>query len=179
MAYCTVKNWFMLRCLLRSQDYSSPLLAWKGKSQRALLFFLSFSWDHFFFPKPDPGSQLMEQECHSPAAVLQRVSKQAISLVFLIFLSKTRLKRKRTSMPVRLAEIPWNAAVTFTVRSLLRRLCSCAGKPLGVSRNVRARQGPLSIKSSASQRIPKNSGEEKPGRTSAPWDMSKWQVSPS
>lgn len=131
----------------------------------------------FFFPEIISSFQsqihvpVMQQDCHSPGAVLQHVSKQTISLFFLIFPSKTRLKRKRTSMPVRLAEIPGKAAVTFTVPSLLRRLCSCVGEPLGVSRNVRARQAPwlcLPIKSSASHHIPKNSGEETPGRTSAP-----------
>lgn len=41
-----------------------------------------------------------------------------------IFPSKKWLKEKRVSMPVRFTEIPWNAAVTFIISLLLRRLRS-------------------------------------------------------
>lgn len=130
----------------------------------------------FFFPEiifafqswiqvPTDGAGLSWPGC---------VSKQAISLVFFIFPSKNGLKKKKTS--VKFSEIPWNAAVTFIIPSLLRLCCAIELGSHWVSAGM-WEQG-RDIKSSTSHYIPKNSREEMPGRTFAPWKMSG-KVAPS
>lgn len=149
-----------------------PHLFLHGKARvRGLL-----SSGFFFFPEiifafqswiqvPTDGAGLSWPGC---------VSKQAISLVFFIFPSKNGLKKKKTS--VKFSEIPWNAAVTFIIPSLLRLCCAIELGSHWVSAGM-WEQG-RDIKSSTSHYIPKNSREEMPGRTFAPWKMSG-KVAPS
>lgn len=145
---------------------------------------LGFFLRSFMLSKAGSRSQPIEQDCHSPGVVLQPISKQAISLLFFIFPSKKWLKRKSTSTSVRATEIPWNAAVTFMIPPLPRRLC-CAivlgshWVSAGMWKQGRDTRLSLSIKHSTSHHIRKNSGKEMPGfctrereRTSGP-DLSQ------
>lgn len=105
--------------LLQSQHCSSPLLAWKGRSQKALLWVLFFLRS-FMLSKASSRSQVMEQDCHWVLSCSVLPNKP-----FPFFSSFSPLKKwlKRMGMSVRFTEIPWNAADASTVPWEVVQLC--------------------------------------------------------
>lgn len=105
--------------LLRSQHCSSPLLAWKGRSQKALLRVLFFLRS-FMLSKASSRSQVMEQDCHW---VLSRsvLPNKPFPFFSSFFPPKKVIKKDR---PV--SEIRWNSLGCcwhFTVPWEVVQLC--------------------------------------------------------
>lgn len=110
---------------------------------------LGFLLRPFMLSKAGSGSWLMEQDYHCPGAIPQLVFKQAIFLVYSIFIFsplKSDWKRRGCRCQLDSLKLPemllwlllfhccWGYCAACSA------VCSCAGSPLGVSRNVKAKQ---------------------------------------
>lgn len=70
MAYCTVKNWFLLKCFCGHNAVLHLFLHGKAGVRRQFSGFF-FSWDHLCFPKPAPGPKWWSRTGCCPAACFQ------------------------------------------------------------------------------------------------------------